>query len=1618
MALLTNNIAQRPYLDINACGVTSKWLFDTGAAVSCMSLKQFRTIPVDKRPCKMPPLTKLVSAASTTLNVIGVYNMPLTLHNQTITHPVYVCQNLHQPAILGYDAIKRFGIIFDPTSNMFAFQNQKDAWHSIADISPTVFAALYTHKRITLPPLSVASVQLCARTHTSAPMPPRITAIANILAPQHPLLFSGPALVESNALGNVTVKLHNCNSLPLTLPRMTHIGFLESIQLGQCARINEEQHVHSLDARASPTLPNLSQTQKAELLQSLNLNVPQNERQAYYDLILNNHDIFSTDNTDLGRANNFKHEIKIKSKEPIYVKQFRIADTHYTNLEKQVAEWLKMGVIQPANSRYNSPIFVVPKKDGSARYVLDYRALNANSQDDRYTMQTVDECISQIGKANSSIFSTLDLTSGYHQMLLEPKSRHFTAFTVPGLGQFQWLTTSMGLRGAVASFQRMVELTTKGLHNIVVYIDDILCHSTNHDDHRASLQALFSRLRKANLKVNLKKCVFGSQNVAYLGFQLTPQGILPGKDKLKAVRDALPPKTVHQVRQFLGLVNFFRNHVRNFAQISAPLTHLTKKDVHWRNGILPPAALKAFEMLKSALCSQPIVAYPRKDRPYALLVDAAVGTTAKTADGTIETKQAGGLGAILCQADEHGKFHVIAYASRALSKHEKNYTPFLLEMQAVCWGIQHFDVHLRGRKFVVYSDHKPLEKLSLVHSKTLNRLQQIMNEYDFLIQYKNGKEMPADFLSRNVLSPIDVFAHDLPKLQAADEFASMVAKFLKRSTLPADKTKAAYIKRMAPQCFFVDNILWRKLYRHNMPPKSVLVLPKSLVPQLLAETHGNILTGHEGTTKTKERLLQSYFWPAMDKDILQLVAGCKTCQARRTDDKPKPHLLQPLPQCTAMNQRVHFDLFGPLKVSQHGKKFVLCITDAFTKYAEMIAIDNKEAETVAKQIFEKWICRFGTPLEFVSDNGREFCNNFAKELYKLLQIKHTTTTPYWPQCNSQAEVANKTIQKYLASFVDSTTLDWPLYMAPLAFAYNTSLHRTIKTTPYFLTYGVEHRAPSFPNPDMQRYYGESQPAQWFHTLQHARNIAAQHTATAIHDMQQQHNSNAQPHTYAPGQMVWLDERNFLGRNRKLSPNWTGPYPILQTFPTGVIELQLQNRKIRVNVGRIKPYISPVTLQTRLTDTHPQFATGNAPSRATRQPSVPRARAHMPSTPQPTWPQRPLLLPPPQPAAPPPHTQLTQPQIDQPPPQPANTATPAQNPPPPATRQHSAKLPTLQEHHAPTLHDRAPLTRARARMLQRALLPPLPAITLHKEIHALAHDHKAQLSPEALYIKNPTGSGPYFVSDQYGLPKVKPHLQEPNHITRRRKYLQSLTPQRRNLLLTGDPAFAFDPVVYQLCDHLPWPQLPLLFQENFDYLNPDPPPTPPPTPPPVLPVIPPPPPDPLPPVPAPPQPQPLPPPVPPHQPQPPPAPPHQQQPPAPPPHQPQPPPTPPHQPLHPLVPPPQPQPPLIADTVEVPPWLSPLAPAFSTRSRQPFSPPTSFFDAPPPGWAPPPTAAEPYDRQTLSQRVLRFGSTVFNVPGPGAPPTNRNPHVTRSTTRRLQPQPPPQPQPPHGKKRKQ
>jgi hypothetical protein len=374
----------------------------------------------------------------------------------------------------------------------------------------------------------------------------------------------------------------------------------------------------------------LSPEKKKFLMETMNLQVPEEFRDRYMKLILDNHEVVSAHKYDLGRANTLMHDITLKSEEPVYVKQFKIPDAHREEVQKHVTEWLKLGVIQPARSKFNSPIFVVAKKSGGVRLVQDVRALNAQTHLDKYPMKDVGECIDEIGRAGSTIFTTIDLTSGFWQMVLHPRARPYTTCTVPGEGQFQWVTSPMGLLGAPSSFQRLMEAVVKGIADVIVYIDDLLVHSSSHEDHLLRLEEVFKRLRAHGLKINLHKCVFGSKDVAYLGFHLTEAGIKPGVDKLKAVASAHPPANVHEIRQFLGLCNFFRTHVRNFAQVSAPLTALTRKESKWKSGPLPTDALKSFRELQACLCSEPVVDYPRKNRPYALITDAALGDGDKT----------------------------------------------------------------------------------------------------------------------------------------------------------------------------------------------------------------------------------------------------------------------------------------------------------------------------------------------------------------------------------------------------------------------------------------------------------------------------------------------------------------------------------------------------------------------------------------------------------------------------------------------------------------------------------------------------------------------------------------------------------------------------------------------------------------------------------------------------------------------------------------------------------------------------------------------------------------------------------------------------------------------------
>jgi hypothetical protein len=354
---------------------------------------------------------------------------------------------------------------------------------------------------------------------------------------------------------------------------------------------------------------------------------------------------------------------------PVHQRQFRVPFAQEEDLYKYVDKLLKSGAIEVSCSPYNSALFCVAKKQlpnaaprdtVPLRVILDFRA-------DRYCVKEVRECLEEVGKAKSAIFLTCDLTESFWQQSLQEKSRQYTAFSVPGKGsRNQWRVTPMGLQGSPALFARLMDFVMTGVKGIITYIDNILVHSRDHAQHLKSLEEVFWRLRKYSLKLNVDKTIIGARTVQYLGYTLSGQGVTLSKDKLAAIKDFPMPRLPKAVREFLGLANFFRSLIPRFSQTADPLNKMTRASTVWRTGAPPPPeAQAAFNKLKEALMSAPIVLNLNREGRFILQTDALTGTES----------DAGGMGAVLLQEQNDKTEGVVAYASRGLKDHEKNYRP-------------------------------------------------------------------------------------------------------------------------------------------------------------------------------------------------------------------------------------------------------------------------------------------------------------------------------------------------------------------------------------------------------------------------------------------------------------------------------------------------------------------------------------------------------------------------------------------------------------------------------------------------------------------------------------------------------------------------------------------------------------------------------------------------------------------------------------------------------------------------------------------------------------------------------------------------------------------------------
>ncbi|KAL6417073.1 hypothetical protein ACFW04_013013 [Cataglyphis niger] len=400
--------------------------------------------------------------------------------------------------------------------------------------------------------------------------------------------------------------------------------------------------------------------------------------------------------------------------------------------EKFEGEMEAAGIIEPSTSAWSSPVVLVKKKDGKYRFCIDFRKVNDATEKDAYPLPQVTATLEKLRGAK--YLSTLDLKQGYWQVPLESKSRPITAFTIPGRGLYQFKVMPFGLHSAPATFQRLLDkIISPALEpNVFVYLDDIIIISKTFDDHLRLLTEVFRRLRDARLRLNPEKCKFCVNQLKYLGHVVDRKGIRTDPEKVSTVENWPEPRTVKQIRQFLGMASWYRRFIANFSTIAAPLTSLTRKNAKWKWGA---EETTAFRELKKTLVSAPVLACPDFARRFVLQTDAS----------------ASGLGAVLTQNFEEGE-RVIAYASRTLNSAEKNYSATELECLAVVWGIRRMKGYLEGYSFTVITDHQALKWLQRIEAPTgrLARWLFELQQYDLEVKYRKGTlNRVADALSRS-----------------------------------------------------------------------------------------------------------------------------------------------------------------------------------------------------------------------------------------------------------------------------------------------------------------------------------------------------------------------------------------------------------------------------------------------------------------------------------------------------------------------------------------------------------------------------------------------------------------------------------------------------------------------------------------------------------------------------------------------------------------------------------------------------------------------------------------------------------------------------------------------------
>ena len=1103
-----------------------KVLVDTGASRCCIREDYFNKIPGTS--LSLLKGVRIRSATGRDLQTLGRAECTFTLGGRDYKMEFIVCKNLRRPAILGLDFLRqnRIGTTWTPTGTFALQRGEEILVESIEVCFENTNPMITAYRHYTVPARSIMIVT--AKANMQLQDQGRVFEVnaTPSFMDKHPSMITLPVLhkTDQETRENVPYLLINLSMEDEEIEKGEELAVMRvcPYQLNEIeAEQTDEEEINNIEEdkifeqcdmfddktevdKKFITSPAQIESQRKVKLQ--NAPITDEDRSNFKELCNKYTDIFSRSSEDIGHTPLLKMDIDTGDSPPVCQRPYSLPLKHVEWVTKELEILEKAGVISRSVSPWASPIVIVPKKSEPGepprrRMCVDYRVLNSllppvNKAHSKakgiltlVPLPKIDEIYAQL--KGSKVYSAIDMRSGYFHLGLSNDAKPKTAF-VPGGphgAKYEFNRCPFGLSQAPAYFQRLIHEVLKGITFAFGYLDDILIFSPDNKTHLEHLEVVFQRLKEADLKLKASKCNFFKKHIQYLGHLVSGEGIEPLPVKLEAVRKMPPPTTPKEVRQFLGLVGYYRKFVPKFADIARPLTNLTKLDIPYE---WTTRCQEAFEFLKEMLLKEPILKYPDPSKPYTLFTDASKFAWA----------------CVLTQEYEHefdGKkrkiLHPITYMSGLFKGSQVNWATLTKEAYAIYVSVKKLDHYIQDAEVTLRSDHLPLK--SFLQKNTLNtkvnnwaiditsRCRNIQFEY-----IKGIKNTLADTMSRLIeitpeieqepeppgqefgydifetLEPIETTTHYINELKEEiqikqeaipDDLLPIVD--LTESQLEDIQMKDKFTKNIVNRLvakqqpegkpYYLEGKLLKKYIYDNKQRFEVTVVSPNCAPLLLNLAHDQL--GHNGTARTYMLLKRTYYWKGMKTDISNYVKQCKLCQKQNI--LPVKYVSGHFSAPMAPMEFISMDLIGDFTPSSKGNKYALTVICMLTGYTFCIPIPSKKASDVITAYIDNVYSKFGGSKKILSDNGTEFKNQLFEKIAKELGVEFKCyTAPYHPQSNGRIEGFHHFLKSCMTKHI-STTMEWDQVVHLATAAYNFFPNEHSKKSPFFLMFGRDPRVP-------------------------------------------------------------------------------------------------------------------------------------------------------------------------------------------------------------------------------------------------------------------------------------------------------------------------------------------------------------------------------------------------------------------------------------------------------------------------------------------------------------------------------------------------------------------------------